>query len=104
MEVLGFPVVQGWGPGVILAGVIVLIVMGRLVPKAQHDREIKFRDDLITQERESTAYWRQAALGAQSNAEGALGAARFITQTEGTATRLVETMQQRFTPQDGEQT
>lgn len=104
MEVLGFPVVQGWGPTVLLTGVCIMLFTGRLVPKAQHDREIKFRDDLLEQSKAEANDWKKIAFGAQRNADGALVAASHITQTENSATRLVETMQEVFTPETGDQT
>ncbi|WKW85488.1 hypothetical protein SEA_REYNAULD_36 [Rhodococcus phage Reynauld] len=101
MELMGYPLVQAT-PSALLAGMVILIAMGRLIPKAQHDREMKFRDDLIVEERGDKVQWRDAALEAQRTVEAALEAARYITENETAATRLVETMQQKYTPQHGD--
>lgn len=96
MELMGFPVVMGWTPLTAVGGFVILIATGRLIPKSQHDREVEFRDKLIADEKIESGVWRDAAIKALAAADKAAGAADRVIAGETAASRLVETLQDKF--------
>lgn len=103
MEIGGFPVVDV-GSTVLLAGVFIAVVTGKLIPAAQRDREVEFWKGFAQGAQEAADRWETAHSKQTERSDRLTAAVERLADRELSSARAVETLQEVAERRKGQET